>query len=513
MRGSRSTSEPLVTDGTETDSDDVAPAPTDRRRMGRRRLIIAAVIVAPVMYSLVINVSALNNPPAWDSAVTVSPAAITIAELDFDIWDVAQLPSSPDGGPSTHATSIYTIGLAALIAFLGPSSAFYVAHLSSIALVGALAAGTYILARERASVGVSALAAVTVSIVPVVVQQAADVYIDLPLAVVTTFACWTSCRRWFWSTAGLVLLGVAIKTSGVFLLPLLLFARPAEKLLRRHLAHVAGAGLVASFPFLLALATTHRFAGGARNPLVTWPLLRSSASLLVITTDVFILLAVYAVVTYGRARSDLLDRVTKASAILVAGFFAAHMATMLLSGTIAILPRYYIAIVPAIVATLLPIQREKGQRSSFTYLVGVGFTIVLAGFSLLNVRGDFYPRPNDDFYVIAERSTRAQTLLELQMLGTKQLVATDLPVLVERQVFFQLEYPEMGYVDEMPDQIIPVFFAPPDNVPEKFAMLMERRVSNPLVPYEQTALEQGYELTYDDLRVGPFQSQLIVASR
>lgn len=484
-----------------------------RHRTGFRRASLIAAIVVPVLYALVINLNALNNPPAWDSAVTVSPAAITIVDMDFDVWEVAQLPSSPDGGPNTHSTSIYTIGLALLIFLLGASNAFYVAHLFSIALVGALAAGTYLLSRERASIPVSAVAAAAVSIVPLVVQQAADVYIDLPLAVVGTFACWTACRRWFWRTAALVLVGVAVKTSGVFLLPLLLFARPVDKALRRHLAHAVGSGLIAILPFLLALATTHRFAGGTRNPLVTWPLLRSSASLLVITTDVFIILAVYLVVTYGRARSGLLDRVTGVSAIVVAGFFAAHVATMLLSGTIAILPRYYIVILPAVLATLLPIQQDAGTRRSQGYLLGVGFVIALAGFSLLNVQGNFYPRPNDDFYVIAERSTRAQTLLELQMLGTKELVDTNLPVLVERQVYFQLEYPEMGYVDETPELVIPVFFEPLDDMPEEFAMLMERRVSNPLVPFEERAPDLGYELEYSDLTVGPFRSQLIIASR
>lgn len=477
-----------------------------------KRLIIAGAIVAPVAYSFVINYREIDSPPAWDSAVTVSPAALTIVDLDFDVWAVAQLPSSPEGGPSTHATSIYTIALAILISALGVSTAFSVAHLISIALIGLLTSAAYLLARERASVLVSALVAATIGLLPVVVQQAADIYLDLPLAVVTTFACWTASRRQFWWTGGLALVGVAIKTSGVFLLPLLLISKPADRSFPRHLLYAVPAGLVASVPFLLSLATTHRFTYET-NPFADPILIRSSASLLVLTVDVFLVLAIYVLVMYGRARSRMLDRPSQASIIVVASFLLVHLATILLSGTIAILPRYYIAVLPAVLAALIPPQPEPAPERLPRYRVGVGLVIVLAVFSCLNVRGDFYPLPDHDFYVAAERSTRAQDLLELHVIGTRELVATDLPILVERQVYFRLEYPGMGYVDKTPDDMTPVFIEPDTALPDTFAMLIERRFTNPLVEIEEAALDLGYELDYQDFSVGPYESQLVVASR
>lgn len=483
----------------------------DRLRLFQRLVVLGAVLV-PVAYALIANSGALANPPAWDSAITVSPAALTMVELDFDIWEVARLPSSPDGGPSTHATSIYTIGLALLISWLEPPIAFFVAHLVSIALVGMLAAATYLLARQRASVNVSAMAAIAIAILPVVVQQAADVYLDLPLAVVTATACWTASRRRFWSTAGLALLGIGLKSSGVFLLPLLLFARPEGKPVRRHIMHAAVAGLVAVIPFSVVLATTHRFA--ATPPSLTdLTLIRSSLALFVLTVDVFVVLSVYGLVIYGRARSRTLDRLSQTSVVLIASFFAVHVATMMLSGTIAILPRYYIAILPAAIAALLPLDREFEAGSRSAYLVGVGFVVVLAVFSVLNLEGDFYLRPDDDFYIIAERSTRAQALLELQVLGTRQLVATGLPILAERQVHFRLEYPGMGYVDVTPEEVISVFIERPGDFPDEFAMLIERRFTNPLVAIEQAAPVLGYDLSYENFSVGPFHSQLVVASK
>ena len=195
----------------------------------------------------------------------------------------------------------------------------------------------------------------------------------------------------------------------------------------------------------------------------------------------------------------------------VVGFFAVDGTTMVLSGTIAILPRYYIVILPALIVALIP---GKDTEGSWTprRVASLGLVTALALFSLVNVRGDLYYLPDHDFYVMAERSTRAQDLLELQVLGTNRLIATGLPLVVERQVQFRLAYPEMGYVGETAEHVITTI-EPPHELPDHFAMLIERRVTNPLVDIENRVLEQGYTLTYEDITYGGFQSQLVLASR
>ncbi len=481
-----------------------------RARWGRRALL-TAVVVIPLVYALVIDYDALDNPPAWDSAITVSPAALSIVDHDFDIWAVAQLPASPQGGPSTYSTSSYTILLAALIWLFGPATAFDSAHVLSLLLVAALTAGTYLLARQRTSARLSALAAITIGLVPLVVQQAADVYLDLPLAVAATFACWAATRRNFWLAAVFVIAGATIKTSGAFLVPLLLAATPPGISRGRKYAGLAIAGSLAAIPLIAALVTTHRFehAGSALGNTI---LLGFSASTLVVTTDVFIILGAYLLVVYGRFRSGSADRVTKVGLIAVASFAAVHVATVATSGTIIILPRYYIAILPVMVVALLPTEESLAAKRAGAF-AGVALVALLGLFSLVNIRGDFYPHPDHDFYVITERSTRAQTLLDLQMEGTRQLVATGLPLVVERQLYFQLNYPEMGYVAETPDSVIPAFLEPIDELPPEFAMLIERRVANPLVPIEERAKAEGYRLEYHDLTEGGFRSQVVVATR
>jgi hypothetical protein len=138
---------------------------------------------------------------------------------------------------------------------------------------------------------------------------------------------------------------------------------------------------------------------------------------------------------------------------------------------------------------------------------------LLGVFSLINVRGAFYPLPDHEFYVVAERSTRAQDLLDLHVLGTRELVASGLPIIADGNVHFRLTYPDMGYVDNAPGEFISVIGSIPEELPDEFVMLVERRFRNLLLKIEQSALDQGYNLNYRDLVVGPYRSQLIVASR
>ena len=497
--------------GTEVSEDALtSESDTIRHTKLRWRVVFALVVVVPLAYASLVNAQTLDNPPAWDSSTTVSPAALTIVEYGFNVWEVAQLPSSLEGGPSIHSTSVYTIGLAALIALVGPVSAFYLAHVGSIMLIGFLSAATFLLARERSSLYVSALAAVTISIMPVVVQQAADVYIDLPLAVIATLACWGASRRRFWLTTVLVILAVAVKTAAVFLIPLIFFARPTATPARRHLGRATLAGLLALVPFFVAFSTTDRFDQGGQLA-DNLGLLGSSAAMLLLTTDVWIMVVVFLIVTYARARTRELDRPTMSAVLTMLGFIGVYGGTAVLSGTIAILPRYYIVLLPMMLVAVLPGEHSKGRRP-VAIVAGVGFVLVLAIFSLLNVRGDYYPYPDDEFYVLAERSTRAQELLELQIVGTRELVATGLPLVVDGPTHFRLRYPDMGYVDQTPDHVMSTFQRL-EQLPDEFATLIERRFGTSLLAIEERALDEGYVLTYEDLTYRGFDSQLIVARR
>ena len=475
-------------------------------------MVIGAVVI-PVLYALLVNLPALNDPPAWDSSTTVSPAALTMVELDFDIWELANLPGTLQGGPSTHSTSIYTIGLALLIAWLGPSSGFYVAHLISILLIGALSGATYLLARERLSVRASALVAVAASVLPVVIQQSADVYLDLPLAVITTLACWAAVQRRFWLTVGLAFIGVAIKTSAIFLLPLILLARPLGRSTRNHLIHVGLGVAIAILPFIPPFLTTDRF-----DTQMTFDaqivLVQSSMSMLVLTVDVFLVLLAFVLTVYGRWRDRNQDRASKVTALLVLSFMGTHLATIVTSGTIALLPRYYIAILPAVLASLPPLERPDAQTTANRRRIfALGGLTALVVFSLVNRQGDFYPLPDHSFYVLAERSTRAQTMLELQVEGTRRLVATGLPVAAGLNEHFRLLYPDMGYVSETPDKVISLVEGWPSEPPESYAMLIERSYANPVKDLAEMAAQEGYDVQYETLRVDGFESQLAIASR
>jgi hypothetical protein len=192
---------------------------------------------------------------------------------------------------------------------------------------------------------------------------------------------------------------------------------------------------------------------------------------------------------------------------------AVHLATIALSGTIALLPRYYIAILPPILVTATPKLTSPGTHLGGKTTMAAGLLAALALFSVVNHHGDFYPAPDHDFYVVAERSTRAQELLELQVEGTELLAATGLPIMVDNPAVFRLIYPEMGYVERQPEEVISVVNGIPDELPDSFAMLIERRYANRLVTIEEKAISQGYDLHYEHLSRLGFEFQLVIATK
>jgi hypothetical protein len=61
----------------------------------------------------------LNQPPVWDTAFSVFPAAITLTETNFDLLNLLKMPSYNEGGPNVHANSIITIITAVMISLFG----------------------------------------------------------------------------------------------------------------------------------------------------------------------------------------------------------------------------------------------------------------------------------------------------------------------------------------------------------------------------------------------------------
>lgn len=482
-----------------------------QRDRSASRLLPFACVLLVIGYSLAVNHAALRSPPGADSSITVVPAALTVVQEDFDVWKVAQMAPSPQGGPSTHATSIYTIGYASLISVFGARTALYMAHLGSILTIGALALATFLLTRERSSALTSAVAAVSVGVIPLMVQQASDVYLDLPLAVIATLACLTSIRRRYWWTVLFVVTGVAIKPTGIFLLPLLVLARPRDEPLRRGMPQLGFGLSMAIVPLLPVLATTHRFSG-VTTIQERLALLGSSATLLALTIDVLVVMCVYSILMTRRVIEGHLDRHSIVILTLVVGFFVIHVGTILVAGTIAVLPRYYVLILPAVVASLAPEERA-GQRPNSGLAMGILPLTLLAVFSILNVHGDLYQAADHDFYPVAERSTRAQDLIALKEESTKRVAAVDLPVLANRQLYFRLEYPGLGFVEERPTKVVPVFLETPEPLPRSFVMLDERHWVDSSRGVLDDASADDYKIDVERIRREGFWADLVLAER
>ena len=51
----------------------------------------------------------LDQPPVWDTAMGLFPAAITLAGNGFDVAELFGMPGFFQGGPNTHSASLVTL--------------------------------------------------------------------------------------------------------------------------------------------------------------------------------------------------------------------------------------------------------------------------------------------------------------------------------------------------------------------------------------------------------------------
>jgi hypothetical protein len=99
------------------------------------RVIFAFCIV------LSLNLSIITQPPVWDSAASIFPAAIYLSNNDFSFSKLLQEPGYASGGPNVHGLTLGTLITAVVFKISGGGTAALVSlHLihflmASLALV------------------------------------------------------------------------------------------------------------------------------------------------------------------------------------------------------------------------------------------------------------------------------------------------------------------------------------------------------------------------------------------
>jgi hypothetical protein len=147
----------------------------------------------------------------------------------------------------------------------------------------------------------------------------------------------------------------------------------------------------------------------------------------------------------------------------------------LISQGIPFLPRYYIALLPPVLAGILSYLYLRSPR-----LAIAAASILVLAFAI-NVKGLYYAYSDHPTYVLAERSLAYRDLLDLQIEDIALLtdLSLKMPVYYDYFGFYRLEYPELGYGEGPLPSGVSVFHnreladANLADLPQRFAFVFE----------------------------------------
>ncbi len=438
----------------------------------------------------------LEQPPAWDEAFSVHPAAITLAHNGFDLWTLLHEPSYFEGGPNVHAGSLVTLLTAAGYHWFGGSSwLFPLIHLCHIAAAAFCLLTAYRFSRPIFDRPLAALFTTAVLCHPLFHVQAGMMYLEVPLLACTVLAlaAWSSERRMAalaWAALAVLVKETGILVAGTLAAASLMDARPWSRRIRWALAAtiVPGAMLAA-----LMLAA-HAPGGADYHPPLYWIYLRYyAADRLLQVPDLCFFFALSLAVGGLRWRIVLTGlkgvRAAFASSdndplrvrrlalghLMVFVFFAFHLAAPFVFENY-LLPRYLVQILPLMFLILLDALRQVTSRHT-----ACAVTIACCGLFLANRGGFFYPRGAHNDFSVAERSEGYRDLLAVQRAGVRALAATppDVPVFYGLPEHYFTHYPALGYVSAVPSNGHCVEFEAPynlgrlDDFPKRFFMLYD----------------------------------------
>ena len=136
-----------------------------------------------------LNLSVLTQPPVWDSAASIFPAAIYLSNNNFNFLDLLREPGYASGGPNVHGLTVGTLITAVVFKITGGGTAALVSlHLihflmASLALVSFFNLTSVSLGKLN-----SLLLCFAILIHPVVLTQTRYMYLEIPLLLFTVNA-------------------------------------------------------------------------------------------------------------------------------------------------------------------------------------------------------------------------------------------------------------------------------------------------------------------------------------
>jgi hypothetical protein len=426
---------------------------------------------------LVLKWDSLSEPPFWDTAMGLFPAAITLAANGFDILGLLAMPGYLEGGPNAHSTSPVTLATAAVIALMGGGTRmFVVLHLLHFAVAAWALVTLFRLARPSFGQTAAGLFALSVLLHPTFSAQVGYLYLEVALflCAVSAIGAWTRRRFWpavLWSTLAWATKQAGIIVAATLALATLLERRPARDKARRM-------GAILGLPALWTAGVTvlRRIAAGGADDLTFVPsfdlvfggLGQYLARFLLNVPDLLVYFVVFVVAAAAsgipilRAMreepTDPRHRTRERHELLVMGYTGLAIVLFALAflvalpvgvGFTAVLPRYYVVILPFLLLWLgYAVKRLQVGRVRSAPVLFAALSVVFA----INTNGVLYPPdvdtegPGND-PPLTERSNAYKRLLALELEAVRALeeLPHGVPVYYGHFEHYLFRYPTLGY--------------------------------------------------------------------
>ena len=324
----------------------------------------------------------LNQPPTWDGAMSVYPAALEIVDSGFDIVRVLGMPTYLEGGPNTYTVSPWTLTVAGLTQATGSlKTAIPILHIISFALAALTAAATYRLIAHTAPGIPAVIGALAALLFPPMLVQTADIYLDLPLACAGTWGLVFLEERAYGRAGVLTTLAVLIKPLAILFVGIIAIHVITEGSRTGRLRRLV---LMTIPPLTIALALSIvQSADVIPDPLRDRLIgsISSTAQHLVSLPDVMVLFAL--VLAAGVALRSAVGHVEtyRLAVMMVISFTGFALLGPLVTHGISIIPRYYVVVTPVLIAGLIGLLSHRSRKLSIALatLLAVLFALTRVG--------------------------------------------------------------------------------------------------------------------------------------
>jgi hypothetical protein len=409
--------------------------------------LLAAVVVIPAWVAL--NGAHLTQPPAWDTATGLFPAAIFLKESGFDIASLVQEEGWIRGGPNSYALSPLTWLTAGVLRATDDREGAYVVLRAAQLLITSLWAFTLVKLFEDELGRLAPLAAWVSFLFPPVLVQTGYMYSELAIGFFTTLILLLAVKGRYGWVAVAALVALPFKQSvliPIFAVGTLLAMRRPEGW-RRDLLLLA---LPVVALLTLIQATTPAEAGGLVRGSYSSIIYRDVYLRLELVPDVAWLFAINLLLAVGVLGLSFWRRVSTLQLALALtvmttlGFYLAVPYVTLFW----FLPRYSTQVVPILVA--FPLCLLLANRGGRLLEGASALTLLVVGaLCFYNREGALYPPYGGPAFSLVERDLRYRQYLDFHR--TVARFAAELPdehpKFVSREMYHYLRLPELGYVD------------------------------------------------------------------